>query len=152
MSLNQEGEYIPEILRRAGRDDMILLAFPITRCRECQQLMLPESAQVLQQANNRGVFYTPKGDSVTAQLQRGAISIDQGYKAGLDHVCGDCINEGKVQVECQACHKQVSLNDTHFKVGDPPEFICRECHETMPAAAYEKMVDQLEQRHQYDYE
>jgi len=110
--------------------------------------MLLESANTLKRANCWGSSYTPRGDSIESQLARAAMSIEDSTEVGGQKVCGECVKAGTVQVECQGCHKQVSLNETHFSI--PPDYICAECFQTLTAANYADLVEEIETKHQYD--
>jgi hypothetical protein len=115
--------------------------------------MLLEGSQALERANNFGSAFSPRGNSIKAQLERAAISIENGEGVGAVQVCSDCVKAGVIQVKCSACQQQISLNDVHIKIGsNSPDFICQGCYVTMTAANYGKLVDELEEDHQYDDE
>lgn len=148
---NESGEYVPQVLTRPGQQDLVLLAYPVFPCSECGRPTLSQSLRHIRYTNIWGEAFAPAGDSIKAQLLRAGLQVEDTADFDGKQVCGECVKAGKVKVRCCHCERETSLDNVQFQAGDPAEFLCRACYESVPAAQYAKLVKEIEERHRHDY-
>jgi len=89
---------------------------------------------------------------VDSQLERANIAVASITKQDDAFVCKECVKAGKITFECVACKQRKPTSKVKDDFGYPPEHLCIDCYETMPAKQWDELVEKLEEVHRYDYE
>lgn len=87
-----------------------------------------------------------------AQIERAGISLVGTYQ-GDSPICKGCYDKGAVLCECAICHqskRSTEIQETFGCVG--VDYLCKGCYETVPAMAWDREVEALNELHRYDYE
>ena len=117
-------------------------------CPICDIYMLPEYK--VDYRHSIFPIYIPI--DYNAQLKRAgwgkmsSITVDDIY------ICEECANAGKADFLCALCKERKPSNKEEESYGDPPESLCSDCYETVPAKVWEEKKDELYTEHRYDFE
>jgi hypothetical protein len=80
--------------------------------------------------------------------------ISGNTNANNEHICMTCALDGRSSFICALCGEERSSTKEmacHFGEHDQPEFLCKICYETVPAKTYQDKVNELEDRHRWNY-
>lgn len=100
--------------------------------------------------NHGGVFPDWFAINRGAQLKKanwGMLSSTR--NADEARLCDDCAKEHGA-FRCALC-KQERKGKPQESVGDPPEYLCTPCFESVPAKAWADEVERLEESHRWDH-
>lgn len=67
-------------------------------------------------------------------------------------ICEICKKEGKSSFKCAICDEIKPSSKIKHSFGDPAEYLCVDCYNSVSAAEWDKKVDALEGAHRYDFE
>ena len=59
---------------------------------------------------------------------------------------------GKADFLCALCNERKSTDKIQESIGDAPEFLCKDCYDTVSAKIWDDKLDELQEAHRYDYE
>ena len=139
-------EYTPEFTKRGAKLEIL-----VSTCGTCNRKMLNITSK--QVGRLRGLFPYFYGASLRAQLERANIMFRGDTKDKDDHyICEECDKSGKSTFICALCEEERTSELKHDSWGDPPEFLCTVCYETVPAKTWEKKERKLYDSHRYDFE
>ena len=79
-------------------------------------------------------------------VQRSRVKVDDRY------ICIECVEAGKASFKCELCKDRKPSNKEKGIFGDPPEFLCMDCYETVSAKVWNEKEDELLKTHRYDFE
>ena len=134
--------YKPEIVE--SRYALFLVR--LDRCVECKRFM------VVRPRNARDTFpYYHKLD-FDAQAKAGNLGIKSGSLVDNSPICEDCEAAGKARFVCALCKKMKSSDKIQRQVGDPAEYLCADCYQTVPAEKWDESLKELIEDHKWDYE
>jgi hypothetical protein len=87
----------------------------------------------------------------TAQAKAAGFGIKSGLLGGDNFICTDCATIGKAWFTCYHCQEKKSSDKMYDSFGDPPDYLCTDCYETVPAKEWNEIIHRLNQSHQYDF-
>jgi uncharacterized protein YbaR (Trm112 family) len=91
--------------------------------------------------------------NLTAQMKRAGIICRGEVKDKDDnYICEECEAAGKSSFVCSLCKQEYPSSDKQESFGDPPEYLCKYCYETVPAKVWKDKRQQLEGAHRWDSE
>ncbi len=67
-------------------------------------------------------------------------------------ICVECEKADKATFQCVLCKEQRKSSEIEESIGDPAEHLCANCYASVPAKTWYEKVDELEDKHKYDYE
>ena len=143
-----EQSFVPQTHDGYGERVFATMLVELSRCPCCKKPMI--SAPPKEWAR-RWTFYDFDGQVKragwvwTSQTERG-----DGY--GRRAICRDCETAGKGTFTCVLCKEERQTSAIHERYGDPPEFLCVSCYETVPAKAWDEKTNELEEAHRWDHE
>lgn len=125
------GEYTPNIIGEKYATFLVQLG----RCPKCQHRMVVE--------RHRDYPFN-------AQAKRANFVIQSNVRVDGEYICQECKQAGRADFLCVLCGKRQPTDQIQEMFGDPPEFLCVGCYETVPAMIWEKKCEELWDAHQYD--
>lgn len=92
-------------------------------------------------------------NTIEAQCSRVNMSI-QSYINDKNHqyICENCVETGTTSFICALCGKEHTTDKIKESFGDPTEYLCKICYETVPAKKWEEAMDRLDKKHMYDFD
>lgn len=92
------------------------------------------------------------GNNFEAQAKKAGLELGSDIKVDGRYICKKCENEGKADFLCSLCNERHSVSKVEEQIGDPPEFLCLQCYETVPAKEWADKITSLNDDHQYDFD
>lgn len=134
-------DYIPKVI--SNKPTYIQMVVEGNVCGICDKTMLPRFGY--------GVIF-PKWLKIDQDAQmRSAGFVYTSNVLVDDHpICEECEAAGKADFLCALCNQRKSSDKKQEQFGDPAEFLCFDCYNTVPAAVWHKKCDELIKEHQYD--
>ena len=118
------------------------------RCWTCKRVMVDRPRR---DSYPHYTFPSSMDINFDAQLKMaGWVAQSDQKAAGEWAICEECAASGKASFECALCGQTRTSDRKEERIGDPPEFLCRDCYETVPAKEWDDKVQQLQREHQYD--
>ena len=127
-------------------DNTITFALNLGYCKKCGRNMVVKPREAY------GVFPHYYANNFEAQAKRANLVIQSTIKVDGCYICIECEKMGKADFECYLCKKRKSTKLIQERFGDPAEYLCFECYETVSAKIWEETVDKLYDIHKYDFE
>lgn len=91
-------------------------------------------------------------NTLESQAKRADWVIQSTVKVDDNYICLDCERAGKADFKCYLCKNRYSSTNIEERFGDPPEFLCKHCYETVSAKIWDKTNDYLLSIHKHDFE
>jgi hypothetical protein len=135
-------EYIPKI-----HDGYVEMMVEYEKCPICNKVMI----QRLVGYDNR-LFPAWIQMTQEAQAKRAGIVFKGSVKVDDDLICEECEKSGRADFLCAICNTRQSTDEIQESFGYPPEFLCKECYNTVPAKTWDEKVSELHEAHRYDYD
>ncbi len=123
-----------------------LFAFALAICGKCGRSMLPVSAK---KAN-----YFPRyhRNRIEEQARRAGIRWETSARDKEEHIlCDECAITGNITFVCYICKQERQRTDIQETFGEPPDYLCTPCHQTVSAAEWQRIVEELLEQHRYDF-
>jgi len=135
--------YVPKIVENTH---VVYLEMVVeaTKCHLCKKIMLPKT--------NRGVFPNYMHMNQEAQMKRAGFVYSTNTEVDGKPICIECKDAGKVDILCAMCKERKPCDKEKDSFGYPPEYLCVDCYETVPAKKWDDKVDDLNASHRYDFE
>ena len=118
-------------------------------CNICKKPMIREGRGALM---NGGVFPNYIGLNIQEQVKNGCLEFMSHFKVDDKEICITCKEAGRADFVCQSCHQRKSTDKMKESIGDPPDFLCVDCYNTVPAAVWDSLKDHLYEEHKYGYQ
>lgn len=67
-------------------------------------------------------------------------------------ICKSCNDSGKATFQCSLCADRKTTDMIESSFGDPPEYLCNRCYETVPAKKWAEMVSKITKEHMHDFD
>lgn len=148
---NMNELYKPTIVNSTER--LVLLGFSLKECPLCKRPMVYAPADSLKRCGSRWGAYHDGGNTIEAQCKRGGIVLKSGATdKNNDAICEECAAAGASSFVCSHCKKEQKTDQIEESFGYPPEFLCKPCYSTVPAAEWNALVKKLYEAHRYDFE
>lgn len=87
-----------------------------------------------------------------SQMERAGIKFISSSRVNNEHICDECSGKGLSSFTCYICNKTQSSTEIHESYGDPSDYVCKSCYNSIPASKWDKVIDELEKAHQYDFD
>lgn len=123
----------------------------LNRCAACERWMLDVSEPKGAAGERRAFARYHQGYRLEDQMEAAGIARRSDRTADGDPVCAVCAAEGRAFVVCALCEQRRPSDQVEYSLGDPAEYLCRPCYETVPAKRWAEARDELYERHRYDY-
>lgn len=92
------------------------------------------------------------GNDLKAQTERAGFVFRSRIKVDDEYICTECEQKGRATFECALCGQRKPTDKIKSSFGDPPEFLCMDCYESVPAKTWEEKIKELHKQHRYDFE
>ena len=125
--------------------DCILFAFRLTKCGICEKDM------VTLPSNKNNICPNWTQNSFDDQARRAGLVIKSTIIVDSHYICCDCEKAGLADFKCCLCKKRKPTSKIKEIFGDPEEFLCFDCYETVTAKIWEEEKERLIDEHRYDY-
>jgi hypothetical protein len=135
--------FIPGVV--AGHYGLLLVE--LQRCSVCGRQMLHRDAKRAQK-----IFPLYLALTLKAQLNRANWRLASGITdKNNDVICESCAAENLGSFVCVLCGIERPSEAVQQSIGDPPDYLCKICYDSVTARAWERKIDELEKDHRYDY-
>lgn len=124
-----------------------LMLVALDECPICHKYMVHAPA------GTRKLFpphYT--GCGFEEQLKRADWVVASAVKVDDHLICAPCAGQGKATFFCYLCQTTKPTSEICEDFGDPAEFLCKQCYETVPAKRWNEATQRLRELHRYDFE
>lgn len=135
-------EYIPQKIDKSH----ISFAVALRSCHLCKKDMV-SNPRYENHWNN--VFPVWVGNDFRAQAKRAGLVFQSNIKVDDQYVCEKC--KRLADFLCCLCGERKSFPE-YRSFGEPPEFLCMDCYAKTPAKEFDEKVEELEEKHRYDFE
>lgn len=125
--------------------NLVAFALHLGNCEKCGRDMVTKPKY------SYDVFPRYILNTFDAQVKRANLAVRSSTKVDDEYICIDCVKAGKTDFKCDLCGKRKLTNKIKEGFGDPPDYLCIDCYETVSAKIWEEAVDELNNRHRYDY-
>ena len=113
------------------------------RCKCCNKIMLKRDLQHIYPIWNQL--------SQDAQMKRVGFVYQTSVLVDNEPICNECVDSGKSTFICALCLERKSTDKIQESIGDPAEFLCAKCYNTVPASEWDNKVSELHKEHYYDF-
>jgi len=122
----------------------ILTQVRAEKCELCGRVMIPKAPS--------GIYANYFEDTQEEQAKRKKLQFISDIKVDGKYICQDCADKGKADFLCVMCKERKQSDKKEISFGDPKEYLCTDCYETVPAKDWDLKVDEMENLHRWDYE
>jgi len=141
-------EFVPELIENEGYAKVII---QLSKCSVCNRPMIKMEKKDTQRMRNLFPYYWKT--NLDSQLKRAGIQYEGTSKDTRDnYVCEECSKAGKGSFTCALCGEERSTDLKEESFGDPPEYLCKVCYESVSASVWSKKTDELYKSHRWDFE
>lgn len=126
-----------------------IMLVKLIKCNTCNKYM------IVQPKNNYlfiGTFPQYFRLDFNTQVKNAGWEINSNDFSNEKPICKTCVENGKAIFICSLCEKEKSTDLIQESFGDPSEYLCKECYETVAVKIWEKTVKKLNNKHRYDFE
>jgi hypothetical protein len=126
-----------------------LFLMQVRKCQTCGRPIMPYVAE------HERSFVFPRYVRIDqeAQMKRAGIQPVGTWSVERDaYLCEECTKAGKDTFTCALCDQERTSDLEQFRYGDPPDFLCTPCYESVSASKWEAEIERIEEAHRYDYE
>jgi hypothetical protein len=121
----------------------VIIAVRAWRCESCKWPMIE------QKHLDKGVL-AHDTTSVAGQLQGAGFKVRSGiFWSG--ELCTECAAKAASVFTCELCKQERPSDQVEEQFGDPAEYLCKPCYETVPASVWDAAKERLRRSHQYDH-
>ena len=103
------------------------------------------------QMMGRSNLFSSLKDQETQMKKLGVVFISDATKDN-QYICVECKEKGIASFICALCGERRSYEDMQESFGDPPEYLCKHCYNTVSAKVWDDKVADLSDIHKYDFE
>lgn len=137
--------YTPKIHEDGRYVEMIIQA---KKCPICGKVMIKKVKEYMLDK----IFPAYWQMNQVSQAKRAGIVFKSTTKVDDENICEECEKSGKADFLCALCNERKSTDKIQESIGDAPEFLCKDCYDTVPAKIWDDKLEELEEAHKYDYE
>lgn len=137
--------YTPKIHKDGRYVEMIIQA---EKCPICKKVMIKK----VKEYTLDNLFPVNWQMNQEAQAKRAGIVFKSTTKVDDENICEECEKAGKADFLCALCNERKSTDKIQKSIGDAPEFLCKDCYDTVPAKIWGDKLNELQEAHRYDYE
>lgn len=140
-------QYTPEIVYSEDNIYALMLV-ELYKCPICLKYMFVSPNIPWNKRSFPNWFYI----DVDAQLKRAGWEKRSDTKVDDEYICCTCDTKGLADFLCCLCGNRKTTDNKEESFGDPPEHLCTECYNTVPAREWDEKVRKLREQHRYDFE
>lgn len=137
--------YTPKIHEDGRYVEMIIQA---EKCPICKKVMIKKVKEYMLDK----LFPAYWKMNQEAQAKRAGIVFKSTTKVDDENICEECEKAGKADFLCALCNERKSTDKIQESIGDAPEFLCKDCYDTVPVKIWDDKLNKLQEAHRYDYE
>jgi len=143
-------ELVPKIIQIEGQSERLAygtMIVEIEQCFKCERYMTGR-------ADRKCAYIFPLWREIdfNTQLKKAGWVMRSPIQIGDQKICVECADAGKADFLCALCNQRRPTSKIQSIFGDPPEFLCKDCYETVTAEKWDKKVNNLYECHKYDFE
>jgi len=143
-------EFTPHNLKpnESGSKIYMDFALEIKKCPICGNPMMP----MLSEWHGHWPVWNKLDQK--AQMARAGIHKVGAWSVSKDgYICDVCAEQGLDTFTCNLCHEKRTVDLIQVQEGDPPDFLCKVCYESVPAKVWmDKLAELHNKHHRYDNE
>ena len=143
-----EADFIPTLIELDGTT-YGLMVVGLKACPKCQRYMV---AAYIPKGMWHSVFPLFYKINFPEQVRRAGWVIESDVQVDNKYICKDCEKAGLADFECSLCRQRKPTSKIEERFGDPPDFLCSDCYESVTAKVWDDAVKDLREEHRYDYE
>ena len=141
--------YIPKIVKeKNGGSVYVEILLEGKYCHTCKKVMIKEGSPLMR----GGPFPNYHKIGIKEQAANAGLEFMSGIKVDNREICISCKEAGKADFLCRLCNTRKPSDKIKESFGDPPDYLCTDCYEIVPAKQWDEMTDRLRSEHQYDFE
>lgn len=142
--------FVPQIIKPFADDRIVYLAMLIEAeiCPICQKIMTRAGKSFF----NGGNFPNAMSYNFDTQIKNAGVVVMSKIQVDDHCICIECANAGKADFLCALCNIRRPTDQVQESFGEPPEYLCKICYETVPAKQWDMKTSELYSQHQYDFE
>jgi hypothetical protein len=140
--MNTEGVFTPKIIDKEGGYGILMVR--LRKCKYCGGWMFDEENSYPSPCYENGI---------DKQLERAGWK-KQGYVGmqTLDvQICEECVGKDAKTFLCAICGKQKKSSEIEECIGYSAEYLCKDCFSSISAKEWDEKVEELEEKHKWDY-
>jgi hypothetical protein len=112
----------------------------------------PSCGKPMIKRDKAGLFPRVLSNNQDAQNKKlGVVYVSRAKMDGED-ICEECELSGKSYFTCCLCGEKRTSDRLEDSYGDPAEYLCKDCYETVPAKQWDEKVKKLQDAHRWDFE
>lgn len=142
-------KYTPKIHPMRGKGRYIEFLLEGRECHLCNAIMLKKTKP---EHSYDGLFPNYVRINQEAQMKAAGITFQSSVKVDDEPICKECAEAGKADFLCAMCEQRKPTSKINESYGDPAEYLCKDCYETVPAKVWDEKLDQLSEAHRYDFD
>jgi len=139
--MNELDNYTPEVIDGYGK-----VLVELEKCPLCGKYMVDAKGA------KYGLFPKYININIDKQMERAGWVLRSCTKVDDKNICSECTEAGKADFLCTLCKQRKPTDKIKEEIGDPTEYICTDCYETMPAKEWDEKICKIREIHRYDFE
>ena len=128
--------------------DFVIFYAKSKQCSKCDRTMIAK----VKECYGKEFFHGYHDYSQDAQMKRAGLVYLGKAKVDDEYICEICEKEGKADFICSICEKRHDTCEIKEQIGDPAEFMCKSCYETVPAKEWDDKLSELQDEHRWDFD
>ena len=145
--MDELDNYTPQIIfSELGKTPYGKVLVELEKCPICGKYMLDSRDA------KYGLFPKYVDIKIEKQMERAGWVQRSCVKVDDNDICFECAEAGKADFLCALCKDRKPTDKVEESIGDPPEFLCTDCYESVPAKTWNAALHELRKSHCYDYE
>jgi hypothetical protein len=142
-------KYVPEFIPYS--EDMAYgkMLVKLNKCSTCGCWTLDKAAD---QGIWNKVFPAWFAITIRQQMAKAGWRFSSDVKRDDEIICSKCAEEGRGGFTCSLCKEYRTSDQEEEAFGDPPDYLCTICYETVSAKVWHDKYNSLFDAHKYDFE
>lgn len=139
--------YVPQVIEDDPYHALVTFVLKLDKCVACHTLVMAIVTKVY------SPFPIRLDQDQRRQMQAAGIQEIGGYtyEPREGPLCVKCTKQGLGRFKCWHCEQERPVSQQHEQFGDPPDFLCTVCYETLPAKTWDEVIKELGEVHRWDY-
>jgi hypothetical protein len=141
-------DFVPPVIFEGGVHAYGFMIVELHKCPKCKKMMIRRDNS---STWYRSPFPRYANYDFSLQLKRAGWVLESSVMVDDEFICQECADAGKADFECFLCKERKPTDRIQERYGDPADFLCKDCYETVPAKVWDDTSDKLMDSHRYDY-
>ncbi len=141
--------YTPKIIDEKNHYAEMLVEFHV--CPICLKYMMPR-IEGSYSVWGKNIFPNYWAINYESQLKNAGWVFQSDIEVDDKYICIECVQSDKADFLCALCNQRKPTSKARESFGDPPEYLCTDCYETVTVSAWEEKQSELGAAHRWDYE